>query len=328
MNKNTKENNVNKTNVSLYVGEKEFGHATFDFKATHRSVLKRILAYAVSVFKQVYLQPTLLSYNIQVTNNLNPSRVLAYFSVAPLPGIEAYALQQLQGESTKEPKHSLLGNSTITPVGMSTIKPTVMKTGRKYTRRIKQTDSPVPVPVPVQEHQIKKQEISNPTLDFMLKSTGHVFSSRKKCTRKNVKAITTKITSQDRIMWMRMLSAGASVGSLAVYFDVSHATIISTLRGYRDKQAEAVNSELRAEALRSQIDLKGIKTYTQTQLNNIRECIPEATFSKMRWNTSFEDRLTTMQANKIIHTRHKNHQRYVRYVRKNTEERLEQGELP
>lgn len=113
-----------------------------------------------------------------------------------------------------------------------------------------------------------------------------------------------------------------------MYFDVSHATIISTLRGYRDKQAEAVNSELRAEALRSQIDLKGIKTYTQTQLNNIRECIPEATFSKMRWNTSFEDRLTTMQANKIIHTRHKNHQRYVRYVRKNTEERLEQGELP
>jgi hypothetical protein len=306
--------NTNQTNVYLYVGDKEFGHATFDFKATQRSVLKKILAYAVTVFKQVYLQPTLLSYSINVTNDLTPSRVLAYFSVAPLPGIEAYALQQLQGE----PKQNILGNSTIVPVGVSTIKPTVMKTGRKYTRRIKQTDSPVPV----QEHRIKKQELTNQTLDSMLKSTGHEYATRQKCTRKIVKSITTKITSQERTMWMNMLKAGASVGSLAVYFDVSHATITSVLRGYREKQIEAVPSELRAEALRTQIDLKGVKTYTQDQLNNIRACMTDATFSKMRWNSSFEDRLSTVQANNIIHARHKNHQRH---AHKNAKENIEQG---
>lgn len=288
MNKTAKENNVNKTNVSLYVGDKEFGHTTFDFKATHRSVLKRILAYAVSVFKQVYLQPTLLSYNIHVTDDLNPSRVVAYFSVMPLPGIEEYALNQLRNDGEKEPKKKSerLAHEAAIP------------SCRKYAKRVKQLHSSV-----TQDHVVKA-DISKSTLDDMLDSTSRESSGRKSVTRNPHKEKSARFTIHDRVMWMNMLQAGASPGSVAAYFDISPGSVISSLRGYRWPKADEMHEELRAEALRTQLNLKDIRDYTQQQLDNIRLHIPKATFLKSRWNSAFLSRLTINQANQLIYARH------------------------
>jgi hypothetical protein len=113
----------------------------------------------------------------------------------------------------------------------------------------------------------------------------------------------TPVRSSDteKCLWLELIRLGASVGSVAVYFDVSPASVTSALRGYR-WPAAAHHESLIREAVRTQATLGLAETYTDNQIVEIREHLTaKHGFNPERWDVAFgRTRHNTVTANKIL----------------------------
>lgn len=174
--------------------------------------------------------------------------------------------------------------------------------GRRTKKGIAPDFVAVPELVGVKSKKMKRSKTQPEVTDEMIDK---ILTPRNCGPRRSTPHIIRKtpVRSSDteKCLWMELIRLGASVGSVAVYFDVSPASVTSALRGYRWPAAVHHESLIR-EAVRTQATLGLAETYTDNQIVEIREHITSKHgFNPERWNIAFgRTRHNTVTANKIL----------------------------